>query len=438
MNNKNDHISKMIEMQKRLQSIKNTELKEEVKETSSTIPSITVEDKEEANLPSKYLSLNQVKLSTKELAKTTSYLDRMRNINDKYEDIQMTEQQANKVRREMLRLTTGVASVVPLNCKGSQCSFSKTCVTGDTIVLGKKDKKIKDIQINDIIYSFNLKTKLIEKDIVTNKVITENKKIYLITTWYGNKIKLTSDHQVLTINKSLSTFKWKTIDDGLVKNDQILISDLDDIDEDLESVGDVFVDKILSIKELGTETVYDITVKKNQNFFANNIIVHNCSFFTEGINVVGKPCPVESNLLDYWMEKYKSEFNIDDSSITDLHSVGRLCTFDIYEMRLTRYLSEHDQTLLVDFISSYDEQGNAISNKATSAAWDTIDKINRMRSKELKELMATREAKSKLIQTVSEVNKSNSLSALKNKLDTLIKEQGKPSTTIEGEVKEVK
>lgn len=108
MENKTDHISRMIEMQKRLQSIKEKPT-ENVKE----------EVQEETTLPSKYLSLNQVKLSTKELAKTTSYLDRMRNINDQYEDIKMTEQQANKVRKEMLRLTTGVASVVPLNCKRS-------------------------------------------------------------------------------------------------------------------------------------------------------------------------------------------------------------------------------------------------------------------------------------------------------------------------------
>ena len=45
----------------------------------------------------------------------------MRNINDQYEQIQMTEDQAKKVKRELLRLTTGVASVVPLNCKGHEC-----------------------------------------------------------------------------------------------------------------------------------------------------------------------------------------------------------------------------------------------------------------------------------------------------------------------------
>ncbi len=422
---KNNHIAKMIEMQKRLQAAQKIEVKEEEKT-----------EIQDVSLPSKYLSLNQVKISTKELAKTTSYLDRMRNINDQYDEIKLTEDQAKKVRKEMLRLTTGVAAVVPLNCKGSACSFSKTCLTGDTIILGKKDKKLKDIKINDIIYSFNLQTKRIEKDTVTDKRVIEKSKIYTLTTWYGNKIKLTGNHEVLTINKNLSKFTWKTIDEGLSKNDLILISDLDDLDEDLESVGDVFVDKVLSIKESGYDVVYDITVKKNSNFFANNIIVHNCTFFNENINVVNKPCPVEANLMDYWLEKYKAEFNVDDNSITDLHSIGRLCTFDIYEMRLTRYLSENDQTLLVDFISSYDEQGNAISNKATSAAWDTIDKINRMRSKELKELMATREAKSKLIQTVSEVNKSNSVVALQEKMDKLI--QASQANIIKGEAREIK
>ena len=737
MTNKNESINRMMEMQRRIKEAQSKE--------KEVIPVVEVETKQETNLPSKFLSLNEVKVSTKELAKTTSYLDKMRNINDQYEQIQMTEDQAKKVKRELLRLTTGVASVVPLNCKGHEChpkgtnilvsdgkrksklfykkiedltkddlivpynrncrelvkrgkqpseiatriydgfmhkftnelssyscthdhivmaklnpngigkyciymmqkgsffrigmtklyksntreyqsgfigsrfslgitsrfeaekadkiwiidiaetkidalqleeyyscawgiskqlfisclergdtgkyngktrnatqsqidslfiklnnteeeikaklksinldfnyplisreehrngtvkmmggrsffeiracnfisnymdmgmyteegkknitfyktsktventpyndvvysleidnyhtyvannfvthncAFSKTCVTGDTVVLGKKDKKIKDIEIGDIIYSFNLETKLIEKDTVTNKRVISNSKVYLLTTWYGNKIKLTSNHEVLTINSKLNKFTWKSIDEGLTKNDRILISDLDDIDDDLESVGDVFVDKILSIKEVNQEDVYDITVKKNSNFFANNVVVHNCSFFQEGVkDIVGKPCPTESHLLDYWLEKYKAEFNVDDNSLTDMHSIGRLCTFDIYEMRLTRYLSEHDQTLLVDFISSYDEQGNAISNKATSAAWDTIDKINRMRSKELKELMVTREAKSKLIKTIEESNKTNSISALKNKLEELIKlSQG---TTIEGEVKDV-
>ena len=417
------HIKRLLEMQKNIK-----QEKEEI------IPTITVEEPD-TNLPTKFLSLNQVKISSKEIAQTTSYTDKLKNIDDQYASIQMTEDQAKKIKRELLRLTSGVAAVVPLICKGSACSFSQTCVTGDTIVLGKKDKKIKDIVVGDIVYSYNLETKRIEKDLVTDKLHQGIKQIYQITTWYGNKIKLTSDHKVLTVNNSLSKFKWTTIDEGLSKNEKILISDLDDEDDDLESVGDVFVDKILSIKKLGTEEVFDITVQKNSNFFGNNIILHNCSFYQEKVEgIVGKPCPTEAHLMDYWLERYKEEFKVSDNSLTDLHSIGRLCTFDIYEMRLTRYLSEHDQTLLVDFISSYDEQGHAISNKATSAAWDTIDKINRMRSKELKELMATREAKTKLT-TIGNTVKATSVTSLKNKIEELIK--ASQGVVVEGEAKDV-
>ena len=187
MDNKNDHIKRMMDMQKKIQASQQIEVKE-VNKIEEQVNEVKVD--ESTNLPSKYLSLNQVKLSTKEIANTTSYLDKMRNINDQYENIQMTEDQAKKVKRELLRLTSGVAAVVPLNCKGSQCAFSKTCLDGDTIVLGKKDKKIKDLQINDVVYSFNLQTKRIEKDVVTDKLITENVKVYTLTTWYGKKIKV--------------------------------------------------------------------------------------------------------------------------------------------------------------------------------------------------------------------------------------------------------
>lgn len=426
--NKQDHINRLMEMQKLLKS------KSEVPVVEPVVVEVKEESEEVNTLPTKYLSLNQLKLSAKEVAQTTGYLDRVKQTEDKYETVQITEEKANKIRRELVRLTTGVTAVVPLKCKGSQCAFASTCVTGDTEVLGSKTKKIKDIEIGDMVYSFNVQTQRLEKDTVTDKKVIESKKVFLITTWYGNKIKCTEDHQILTVSKSLEKFTWKSIETGLKKGSRLLIADVDDIDEDLESVGDVFVDKILDIKELKIQDVYDITVKKNSNFIANNIVVHNCPFYQQDVAPVGLPCPVEQQLLEYWMEKYKAEFNVDENSLTDLHAIGRLCTFDIYEMRLTRYLSEHDQTLLVDFISSYDEEGNAISNKATSAAWDTIDKISRGRSKELKELMATREAKAKIIETVNQVHKNSSINALKDKFEDLIKRQSK---VIDGESKEL-
>ena len=421
MNSKQEHIVKMMEMQKRLKTINN-----KVEEAPQEIEVVNVEVKEvEDNpaLPSKYLSLNQLKLSAKEVANTTNYLDRMKQTNEDYDKIQITEEKAGKIRKELVRLTTGVSSVVPLKCKGMDCAFKNTCLTGDTDILGTKSKKLKNVEIGDIVYSFNLQNKRIEKDVVTDKKEIEDQDVYLITTWYGNKVKATANHPFLSLTKDSKKFVWKSIEDGLTKGSPILITDVEDMDDDLNSVGDAFVDKILNIKHLGKETVYDITIKKNQNFIANNIVSHNCPYIKQDAIPLGLPCPIEVQLLDYWMEKYKHEFNIQDDSITDLHAIGRLCTYDIYDMRLTRYLSEHDQTLLVDFVSSFDEHGNAISNKATSAAWDTIDKIDRMRSKQLKELMATREAKAKIIETVSQTHKTNSYNALKEKFEELIRKQ---------------
>ena len=431
MTEKKDPINRMLEMQKLLQKVTEANKQKEELETQKKIESIPIVETQHSeqtdecsNLPTKFLSLNQMKLSVKDISTSTNFIDKLKNDDSKYNEKQIEEKKAIKIVRSMARLTAGTVSVAPLKCKGVNCAFSQSCVTGDTVVSGPRDKKIRDIEIGDTVYSFNTETKQIEKDKVTDKIITEKKIIYLITTKYKNKLKVTSDHRILTINKKLDTFTWKTIDKGLTKGSRILIADVDEfIDDDLESVGDVFVDYITSIKELYTEDVYDITIKKNHNFIANTIIVHNCELFKQNEHIVGEDCLIESNLLQYWAEKYKDEFNIDEKSITDLHAIGRLCTYDLYEMRLTRYLSENDQTLLVDFVSSYDENNNPISNKATSAAWETIDKIDRMRSKTLKELMATREAKSKLVQTVTQAHASNSLSALKEKLDQLIKNQ---------------
>ena len=167
--------------------------------------------------------------------------------------------------------------------------------------------------------------------------------------------------------------------------------------DEINSEGDIYLDPIASITELGLEEVYDITVKKNSNFVANNIVVHNCPYFAEGAAPVNLPCLVERDLISYWMEKYIIEFNVEETSLIDMHMVSRLCEYDIYDMRLSRYLAEHDQMLLADFITSFDDEGKPITNKTVSAAFEIKERIDKNRSKTLKELQATREAKQKII-----------------------------------------
>lgn len=418
---KDQHIQNMFKMAEMLNASPKNTIKTVTEEVVK--PVVELKTKETQNmLPTTYLSSTELKLSTKDIVHKTTYLERLKQTDERFEDLKYTEKQVRKIRNAMTRFSTGSVSVAPLTCKGSQCPFASTCVSGDTIVLikGGRTRKIKDLKVGDIIYSYNLERTRLEEDsiIATNKI--ESKPVYLIKTKYGNKIKATEDHKFLSLTISQKLI-WKSLDESLSVGSVLIVTDFDDDYEDVEALGDAFIDYIVSIKLLENEDVYDITINKNHNFIANNIVVHNCPYQMENVAPIDLPCPIELELIEYWMGKYIEEFNIDETSITDLHMVSRLCTYDIYEMRLHKYLALHDQTILVDFVSSFDELGNAISNKSTSAAFDTIDKIDRMRSKTLKELMATREAKTKVAQTVAQAKAGLDISDLRSKFEQLLK-----------------
>ena len=63
------------------------------------IPVEIVEEKKVVNtLPTTYISANQLKLSAKELTHKVSYLDRLRQDDDRYEKLQISEEKAKKIR----------------------------------------------------------------------------------------------------------------------------------------------------------------------------------------------------------------------------------------------------------------------------------------------------------------------------------------------------
>lgn len=402
---------------------------------ASTVNTIEIEEVREEptkvvnTLPTEYISANQLKLSSKELTHSTSYLDRLRQDDERLNEVQISQEKAVKIRKGLLKLTTGNASVVPLKCNGDSCAFKQTCLTGDTLILctGGVLRRLDTITARNKVYSFNLKTKKLELDKVLEFTRKGRALVYKITTKLGNSVKATSNHPFL-----LSDLKWASLDgtvgDVLEIGSEVLVTDYD-VTEDTYSIGDAFVDVVINIEVLEEQEVYDITVKSNQNFVANSFIVHNCPYWLEKVAPVGLSCPVETQLIEYWLEKYQQEFNVEDNSITDMHMIARLCEYDIYDMRVTRYLAENDQTLLTDFISSYSEDGEPISNKATSAAFEVKERIDRLRSKTLKELMATREAKAKIAATVvNSASSSVSIAEMKRKYDELIRERASMKT----------
>ncbi len=117
-----------------------------------------------------------------------------------------------------------------------------------------------------------------------------------------------------------------------------------------------------------------------------------------------------------------------------MHLVSELAEFNIYEMRITKYLAENHQTLLQDVMTGVDPNGNIIQNQEISRAFDLKERIKKNRMKVLEALMATRKEKLKVIATVSEKTSSSSKMAdLKSKIFELSKQVEKMKV-VDGEV----
>lgn len=135
------------------------------------------------------------------------------------------------------------------------------CLSGDTLieVEDNKFRTIQNICENKIICkvkSYNVATQSVEwKSITDFSIMRGSTDWYEIITKNGKKLKATGNHRV-----------W--CDD--IKSYR-LVSDL--------SIGQrvIIIDEVISITQIECDSKrYDITVEDNHNFFANDILVHNC------------------------------------------------------------------------------------------------------------------------------------------------------------------
>lgn len=313
-------------------------------------------------------------------------------------EMQVTEEQGRRINKSLGRMVTGVAAAVPLLCRGDNCSYKESCVTGDTLVLTVKGcRRIDTLVKGDIVFSYNLDSMHLEKDTVLAFTHTGRFPIYEIVTKQGNSIRATSNHKFLTYHSDTSSFVWQSLDSGLYVGSTLIVEDVGDNDYS-ESFGDCFEDQIISVNYVGVEEVYDITVKNNQNFVANNIVIHNCPLFKENVHVLGERCRIELSLMEVWAQEYIEELNINPNSIIEVQTLSRLLEISILERRLTEYMSIHDPDLTADFITSVDQEGNVITNKGPSIAFEQREKLDRAKMKLYESLNATRERRHKIQQ----------------------------------------
>lgn len=259
-----------------------------------------------------------------------------------------------------------------------------------------------NIKFNDAVLEIFNKAEKIRKEEVQN--IEQTKPISTgITTSVGLSGILVKDTGEITKTKYLD----------LLKVDESKYSDIQLTEEQA-----VKISKTLRHMTTGVNAAVPMICTASSCPFASS-----CPYLKEARAPLGRPCLVESQLISFWTEQFIDEFNVDMANSTEIYMVGELAEFNIYEMRITRYLAEKHPTLMQDVITGVDPAGNILENQEISRAFDLKDRIKRSRMKVLEALMATRKERVKLkVETVTSNSAASKLSDLKKKLEEVSKD----------------
>jgi len=152
---------------------------------------------------------------------------------------------------------------------GFQTGGTNPCLVGSTkVTTDKGDITIEEIISNGVekykVLTFNTQTETLELEKIVwgdkTRIKTAVIKLELAD---NSEIELTPDHKVYSKNRGWIKASELTSDDILVG-----IND---------GIGTTVNKKITKISTATPQDVYDITTETNHNFFANNLLVHNCA-----------------------------------------------------------------------------------------------------------------------------------------------------------------
>ena len=156
-----------------------------------------------------------------------------------------------------VRPRSGLAAkngITVLNTPGTVDCFSEDMLI--TTIDGAK--KIEDINVNEIIISYNVNEGVLEKDVISKIIDAGKQEVIKVTTDEG-VLEITDYSEILTNNNV-----WKYGKD-LKVDDFILTKSLN-------------LSKIKKIERIGEKQTYDLTVTNNANFLCNNHIIHNSGY----------------------------------------------------------------------------------------------------------------------------------------------------------------
>lgn len=180
------------------------------------------------------------------------------------------------------------------------------CLVGDTRVETEFGyKEIKDIEIGDNVWTFNVDTQKRELACVTMHMNKGVKDVFEVRTFH-NQIEGTSDHKLLCYENN--SLVYKEIQDINVGDLLVVDNSIDKQEKKYDLVDRLEngfkTEKVRCKEYAGKKTTYDITVSnKNSNFFANGIVTHNCSALLAARRHFRMLALMEDMMLIYRLER---------------------------------------------------------------------------------------------------------------------------------------
>ena len=167
----------------------------------------------------------------------------------------------------------GGNAIIPIGCFPSYVSLKTN----------EGYKKISEIKVGDSIISFNDRGEL-EEDIVSNTFVYDDKEVYRYYISNNSFVDVTKEHPVLTLENTFEEIGKLNVGDYLIDIHNSPV-------------------RITSIEFLNKDRVYNIEVKNNHTYIAENIRVHNKTKEPIGRRPIFPiSLVISSEFEDYWKE----------------------------------------------------------------------------------------------------------------------------------------
>ena len=119
-----------------------------------------------------------------------------------------------------------------------------------------------------------------------------------------------------------------------------------------------------------------------------------CPLLAKNLAPVGKPCPIEFQVVQEAVVAYMEELGVDPGNLVEVSMVRDLVDQEIQYLRTSKKLSLED-FIQEDVIGINENTGEPIFKKGMHIAVDLQDRIHKRKASLLKQLAATREQKIK-------------------------------------------